>query len=392
VCEPASRSGKIYGSSASANRLELFRLDHHTVSGMRIASSRYMQTSTRRAVCALAAIVHFGFACSAAPGPELKSLEVVGDQGASTGAKPSQDAGTTPGETRTDSGTEAKTTTCDLNLSIQAPSALRDLKAFGIKIGKRTTGADCTLEIDGVKRDSTCGSTFALNGGDLGVGIHAIKLRVASGPSGAAECTKKFWVPELAACRVVDEYVGTRIVHDLNYDTYGRRVAEVTTWVMPALGQQIWAYGYEGATNKLVSQSRTFSNYVGVPNSRKDTFTRIYEPGTPDAFGVVNERVKTIDFDDNSDGKIELRQTYRYDAAGYNNIIDEDAAADGSVDNRYTFEYNPRGLVANRKSDEKADGTVDATAEWNYDALGVLIKIASTGSQVFTVTPQYACD
>jgi hypothetical protein len=130
----------------------------------------------------------------------------------------------------------------------------------------------------------------------------------------------------------------------------------------------------------------------GVPNSRKDLAIVKYESGMQGAIGEVGDRIKTIETDENVDGKFDLRQTYAYDAAGQHTAIDERGLELSTYKAKYTFEYNARGLTVLRKFDDKSDGTVDATAEWKYDAFGVLTGVVSTGSQAFTLSPQYICE
>jgi hypothetical protein len=136
-------------------------------------------------IMALLALSSFSVACTVADtNAGAPTLDVVNEPSKQGGAR-------IVGTPSVDGGLGATKTTCELGASSEHPSVLRDLKSLVVVAKATTTGAGCSLDVDGTKRDIACGAVLALPGTLLGVGLHELKLTVASGPSGPAECRKK---------------------------------------------------------------------------------------------------------------------------------------------------------------------------------------------------------
>jgi hypothetical protein len=369
--------------SANPSPIRLHRLRH--AQACRLLNLELMRFYSAMALVGIAALTS-DLACSAPTAPEAPEFNLNSGTGATggTGAKSPPKAGQTPSDT--------SATTCALTVETSKPTVVHELASIRLAFIAATNGSTCSLEVGTRRRSIPCGAPLALNGADFGVGIHEATLRVAAGPTGAAECRKKFRVVAPLPCHVSWEATGEHTENDFKYDDRGRRISEVVTWTRPAAyGQQIWSLTYEGNTGKTATEIRTFAGFQGVPNTRKDSFKNVYEAGSPDELGEVFDRVKSRDFDDNSDGKIEMRQIFNYEKSGRLLTVDEDRDADGTINARYTHEYDERGRIKSRTFDAELDGKIDATASWVFDAQNVLKVHSSTGSQVFSWTPQYVC-
>jgi len=324
------------------------------------------------AVCALSLVT----ACSS---PEPATDGTVPPAGASHAEAPTPTAGVAAGET-----------TCDVKLSTQRSTVVRNLAAVGLRFTALTSGTGCSMEIKGAKRDIDCKAPLALNGTDFGVGLHEVTLRVATGPTGPKECKKAFRVEAPSPCHYTYQTPTVRAETDYQFDEIGRNLAEVQTYVAGTFGQYITNYAYDGESSRLVNQITSFSNVPNIPNTRKDVVKRTYVKGPVDALGESGDLVKTLDFDYLSDGKIDVRQTYSYDEKGRTTTIDQDNGADGTIDSRFTHEYDEQGRLKARQDDTNADGKIDDTLTYTFDALGVLQGF-STKVGAATWTFQYAC-
>lgn len=321
----------------------------------------------RRLTLACTVAVLFGFGCSGndESSPDSDSASVVdpsGGDAAVTTAPPPPPSGPTG------------STTCDVKVAAQHPLVLRDLKDEGFTISATTNGKGCSFEIEGAKHPVDCGATFQLTGADIGTGFHEVKLRIDSGPSGVAQCSKFIKVRSPAACHASTTAGTIKQEVDFQFDVLGRTSAQVLTYVAGQTGQVVYRYKYDGDSARISTLETRFVALPGVAATRVDTNKYIYKPGPPDPTGAVIDLNTTVESDTNTDGTIDVKQTLTYDPQGRLTVIDQDNANDGTIDVRYTRDYDTKGRLAAQHLDEKADGTVEDTMTPTYDNLGVLQK------------------
>jgi hypothetical protein len=281
------------------------------------------------------------------------------------------------------------TPTCGIKVSTERPTVLRDLKSVVFKVSADSDGNTCSLELNGSRAQwGNCGPETTITGEDLGVGDHEVKLRVTSA-TGQNECTKVIEVPAPAPCHQTFTSASVRTETDYEYDEKGRDIAEVASYAAGGYGQVINRYSYDGSSNRITKQVTTYSKIQGIPDSRQDLVSRAYISGPPDAVGQRPDEVKTIDYDYNSDGKIDVRQTYTYDSAGRVTLIEQRNGVSSPIAARFTFVYDGAGRLVTQSNDTNADGKPDDALTFTYDQFGVLQK--RTNKENATWSYQYEC-
>jgi hypothetical protein len=261
---------------------------------------------------------------------------------------------------------------------------LRELAALSLTFKAVTSGSACTLELPGAKTEFDCTRTLLRNGADFGVGIHEIKLRVASGPNGLAECTKSVRVDAPSPCKATWVTPKERADATFKYDELGRMTVQDLKYTTGAL--QTVTHTYAGTSRNVVKRVTALPTGLGV---RNETVTYRYVAGPENALGERPERVDGAEVDDQSDGKIDTRQAYTYDKSGLLATIDQDNGADGSIDGRHTHTYDAKGRLKTRDY-ASLDGKTKEHVEWTYDALGVLQTVQNQTHST-TWTQQYVC-
>ncbi len=305
------------------------------------------------------------------------------------GAASSDPNGKRTDTTTTNAPKDASAETCELQIKQEQPAVVSDLDSVKLDFTAAIQGTKCSIEIDGIKRDTACGAALSLRGTDFGVGFHTARLRSELGGGRTSDCTKVFRIAEPWPCHYTFVSPTRRSEVDNEFDTKGRRVREVQNHVTGGSGQTITDYQYQGDSLRIESEVTTYKNVPGVDNSRRDTSARTYILGPTNALGLNEDLVKNLAVDYLADGKVDVRQSFFYDIEGRLSVVEIRSGDDPALAARWVHKYDARGLLEARADDTNADGVDDMFVTIVRDKWGVLQSYKSTWQGGTSWTYQY---
>jgi len=82
----------------------------------------------------------------------------------------------------------------------------------------------------------------------------------------------------------------------------------------------------------------------------------------------------TLNYDINTDGKVDRRYSYSYGPGGNLLVESYDIDADGAADRIDSYSYDAHGRLLTRSRDTDGDGSADEISQYNRDSNGFLMS------------------